>query len=179
MDSTLTLAVRLLNDDGRREIARGVFRLGCRLAPAVASIPAATAEGSIATFMLALANYLKSGDSEPLVETVRSTASLRRLGGFDLPFLLVMSHAYLPVIRKVFLRQAQDVHSGLRAYDLVESAVLPVIATLLRELASETGPGHGFDEDEVDDSPFGRMPKTEEQPERPAFELISIEEEFR
>ncbi|MDP2345006.1 MAG: hypothetical protein Q8O67_28935 [Deltaproteobacteria bacterium] len=166
MDTNLALALQLLDEDRRKEIARGVFRLARRLEPALESIPEATAEGSIASFARGLELYLRTGDVAALVDIVRATVVLRRLGGFGTPILLAMSHAYLPIIRKVFLRHAPDIARGLAAYDVVESAVLPLIVRLLQEAGRH------------EDDPFSSVAKTEERPEQPAFEIVSVDDEL-
>ena len=66
---------------------------------------------------------------------MRELVKLRQHGGFGVGDFAVKSHAYLPVIRKVFLRAKQPASDAMRAYDLVESAMLPLIALLLTELA--------------------------------------------
>lgn len=166
MNPNLVLALQLLDAEHRKEIGRGVFRLASRLEPSLASIPASTGEGSIANFIRAVEVYLRTGDAASLFDIVHSTVALRRLGGFGTPVIQAVSHAYLPIIRKVFLRHAPDVTRGLAAYDVVESAVLPLIVRLLQEVTAQEG---------VDS--FANV-KTEETPETPPFELVSVDQQL-
>jgi hypothetical protein len=162
------LAIALL-ETHRHDIARGIFRFACRVEPMVATIPEPTSVGSITGFIRGLEVFLRSGDASLLSEIVKATVSLRRLGGFDWTAVVAMSHCYLPVIRKAFLRHAPDRDAALRAYDDVESAVVPFIAMMLRELLRSPGPAEvaaGFD----------AIARTEETPERPAFELVSVDD---
>lgn len=174
MDEARALAISLLDDDGRKEIARRIFTFACRVEPMMATIPEATAVGSIGSFMRGLEIFLRTDDSKPLAEIIHATVSLRRLGGFDWTAIVSMSHCYLPVIRKVFLRRIPDPMHALKAYDVVESVVVPFIARMLRELLrvpmGPGGPAAGADVG------FGLMGVTEEMPDRPAFEFISVEE---
>jgi hypothetical protein len=153
----------------RQDIARGIFRFACRVEPMVATIPEPTSVGSIATFIRGLESYLRSGDATLFREIVASTVTLRRLGGFDWTAIVAISHCYLPVIRKAFLRHAPDPAQGLKAYDDVESVVIPFIAMMLRALLRSPTPAESA-------TGFDAVARTEETPERPAFELVSLDD---
>ena len=172
MNSNLTLALQLLDDDHKRQIGRGVFRLAKRLDARLGSIPDAAGEGSIANFVRAVEGFLRTNDPQPLMETVRGAVELRRLAGYEVPQLMAISHAYLPVIRKVFLHDAADPKAALGAFEVVESAVLPLMVRLLQEFhAAEKNPGPGFDEPT---EPFS-IPVTEETAPSP-FNMVSLED---
>lgn len=148
MDEESALAIRLLSEQ-RARIAAGVCRLGAKLEPRFESIPAEVTEASIATFLRDLEHFLATGDAGPLASTVRATIRLRRHVGFSAAHFAVYSHAYLPIIRKVFLQSGELPIPVLRAYDKVENAVLPVMARLLADFALA---GEGASDDEFDDT---------------------------
>lgn len=173
MDDSRALAIRLLSDN-RERIARGVRRLGARLEPRFESIPAEVSEASIAGFLRDLEHFLRSGDAEPLASTVRATVRLRRHVGFTPAHFAVFSHAYLPVIRRVFLQAAELPLPALRAFDDVENVVLPVLARLLADFAL-AGPANA--EDEIDDTqPALAAPRTGRNAN--PFLSLSVDEEL-
>ncbi|OGQ17021.1 MAG: hypothetical protein A2138_09125 [Deltaproteobacteria bacterium RBG_16_71_12] len=92
-------------------------------------------EASICTFLRDLEHFLATGDAAPLASTARATIRLRRHVGFSAAHFAVFSHAYLPIIRKVFLQSGELPIPALRAFDRVENAVLPVMARLLADFA--------------------------------------------
>lgn len=151
MDEESSLAIRLLSDH-RARIAAGVRRLGSKLEPRFASIPDEVTEASISTFLRDLEHFLATGDAAPLASTVRATIRLRRHVGFTAAHFAVYSHAYLPIIRKVFLQSGELPVPALRAYDLVENAVLPVMARLLADFALAGDPATDGDDDDTQPS---------------------------
>jgi len=160
------LAVVLL-ETRRQDIARGIFRFACRVEPMVATIPEPTSVGSIASFIRGLAAFLRTGDPSLLSEIVTATVMLRRLAGFDWTAVVAMSHCYLPVIRKVFLPCAGPRRRPRRLRRRRERRH-PFIAMMLRELLRSPAPGS------VPGAGFDAVARTEENPERPAFELVSV-----
>lgn len=132
MDDATALAIRLLSEN-RPRIARGVRRLGARLEPRFESIPSEVSEASIAGFLRDLEQLLATGDPEPLASTARATIRLRKHVGFTAAHFAVYSHAYLPVIRKIFLQAGGLPLPALRAYDEVENVVLPFMARILTD----------------------------------------------
>ncbi|MCC7110755.1 MAG: hypothetical protein IT382_15790 [Deltaproteobacteria bacterium] len=134
MDDARQLAIRLLSEN-RTRIARGIRRLGARLEPKFENIPAEVSEASIAGFLRDLEHFLRSNDAGPLASTVRATVRLRRVVGFTAADFAVFSHAYLPVIRRVFVQAAELPLPALRAFDDVENVLLPVMARLLADFA--------------------------------------------
>lgn len=144
------LAVMLLAER-RTEIAQAIVRLARRLEPRWTTVPQSVAEASAATQVRAVEKFLSTGDASELLSTVRQLVKLRQHGGFGVGDFAIKSHAYLPVIRKVFLRAKLPAGDGMRAYDIVESAMLPLIALLLTELAPPVA--QKFDElDEEEDT---------------------------
>lgn len=134
MDADRTTAVTLLAER-RTEIAQAIVRLARRLEPRWSNVPQAVAEASAATQLRTVEKFLRTGDASELLSTVRQLMTLRQHSGFGVGDFAVKSHAYLPVIRKVFLRVKHPTADAMRAYDVVESAMLPLIALLLTELA--------------------------------------------
>lgn len=129
-----TLAVTLLAER-RTEIAQAIVRLARRLEPRWGTVPQSVAEASATTQLRAVEKFLRTGDASELLSTVRELVKLRQHGGFGVGDFAIKSHAYLPVIRRVFLRVKHPTSDAMRAYDVVESAMLPLIALLLTELA--------------------------------------------
>lgn len=131
------LALQLLTE--RTEIiGRVAFRLAKRLDPRMSTLPEDVAAASIATTMRALESFLRTGDPTPVVTAIESVAALRSLIGWSEAHFLVMGNAYLPALRKVFLRYAPDPARGLAAYDVVESAALPLVVRLMQQLQAGT-----------------------------------------
>lgn len=173
MDEARALAIRLLSEN-RARIARGIRRLGSRLEPKFDSIPAEASEASIAGFLRDLEHFLKTNDAEPLASTVRATVRLRRHVGFTPSDFAVFSHAYLPVIRRVFIQAAEQPLPALRAFDDVENVVLPVLARLLADFALA-----GLIDPEAegeDTQPSGYVPSTGKNVN--PFAYLSVEEEL-
>lgn len=173
MDAERALAIRLLSEH-RARIAAGIRRLGTKLEPRFGSIPAEVAEASIATFLRDLEHFLATGDPEPLASTVRATIRLRRHVGFSGAHFAVYSHAYLPIVRKVFLQAGELPIPTLRAFDQVENAVLPVMARLLSDVAMSADPASDADFDDTQPSlasPRGSHPLN-------PFLSLSVDEEL-
>ncbi len=173
MDAERALAIRLLSDH-RARIAAGIRRLGCKLEPRFEGIPDEVAEASIATLLRDLEHFLATGDHKPLASTVRATIRLRRHGGFSSAHFAVFSHAYLPVIRKVFLQAGELPLPTLRAFDQVENAVLPVMARLLSDVAMV---GDAAADEEADDTqPSLASPRRSQAPN--PFVSLSVDDEL-
>ncbi len=173
MDAERALAIRLLAEQ-RARIAAGVRRLGCKLEPRFESIPAEVAEASIASLLRDLEHFLATGDHRPLASTVRATVRLRRHVGFSSGDFAVYSHAYLPIIRKVFLQAGEQPLATMRAFDQVENAVLPVMARLLSDVALVGEPASDADID--DTKPSLASPRGSQAPN--PFVSLSVDEEL-
>lgn len=173
LDHDRTVAVTLLAER-RTEIAAAIVRLARRLEPRWQSVPLPVAEASAAMQLRAVERFLRTGNADDLLGTVRELVKLRQHGGFGVGDFAVKSHAYLPVIRKVFLRVKKPHEEALRAYDVVESAMLPLIALLLTEMAPPV-PQH-FDElDEQEDTvPGARTVPVSLNP----FTMVDVEAEL-
>lgn len=173
MDAERALAIRLLSQH-RARIAAGIHRLGCKLEPRFETIPAEVAEASIAGLLRDLEQFLATGDHQPLASTVRATVRLRRHVGFSAAHFAVFSHAYLPIIRKVFLQSGELPLPTMRAFDQVENAVLPVLARLLSDVAAVGDPALPGDVD--DTQPSLASPRGSHVPN--PFVSLSVDEEL-
>jgi hypothetical protein len=135
LDKDRALAVALLAEH-RQHIAQSIVRFTRRLEPRWTAVPTSVAEASAAAQLRSVEEFLKTDDPEPLLTVIRDAARLRRHVGFEVGDFAVKSHAYLPVIRKVFMSTNRLPSESLRAYEVVESAMLPLMARLLKELAA-------------------------------------------
>jgi hypothetical protein len=147
-DRDRSLALTLLAEH-RARIAAAVVRFARRLEPKWTAVPETVAMASATNQIKAIEQFLRSDDGEVLLSTVRDLVRLRKHTGFGVGDFAVKSHAYLPVIRRVFLQSNRAQSDSLRAYDVVESAMLPMIARLLQELAAEPA-DTSLDDDDTD-----------------------------
>jgi hypothetical protein len=171
LEKDRALAVQLLSEN-RTQIAQAIVRLTRRLEPRWTSVPQQVAEASAAAQLRAVEHFLKTNDSGQLMTTIMDAAKLRRHVGFEVGDFAVKSHAYLPVIRKIFLQQNRLPSETMRAYEIVESTMLPLIARILKELTS-VPPEMSVDEadEQTDTVPHGKKIPISLNP----FTMIDVE----
>ena len=151
------LAVALLADN-RTSIAQAIVRLARRLEPRWGNVPGSVAEKSAENQLKAVERFLKTDDPTAILELVADLVRLRRHTGFGVGDFAVKSHAYLPVLRKVFMRSKHPLEESLRAYDVVESAMLPLVARILQEALAEAPRGRDEREHDRERGARGRAP---------------------
>jgi len=158
IDKDRALAITLLAEY-RKEIAESIVKFTRRLEPRWTSVPAQVAEKSAANQLRAVEDFLRTSDSNALLETIRDLVRLRKHVGFAVGDFAVKSHAYLPIIRKTFLKSNRLSSEVMRSDDVVESAMLPLIARILQELANAPDEASVDElEDSEDTVPGGRAP---------------------
>ena len=124
------LAIKLLSEN-REPIARGVHKLVSKLHPRWAAIdPDAFAKNGSA-IIHAVEVFLTTGNEEGIFTVAREILRIRRMSGFDVADFLVVMHCYLPVIRKAFIARSPTLSEGVKAYDEVESVMLPLVTRIV------------------------------------------------
>lgn len=170
------LAVTLLADN-RTAIAQAIVRLARRLEPRWANVPSAVAEASAENQLKAVEKFLKTDDPTQILDIIRDLVRLRRHVGFGVGDFAVKSHAYLPVIRKVFMRSKVPLAESLSAYDIVEGTMLPLMARILQEMVAAPVEDRVDDLDDLDDTVPGarRAALISLNP----FTMVDVEEDLR
>lgn len=174
IDKDRALAVMLLADN-RTSIAQAIVRLARRLEPRWGNVQGSVAEASAETQLKAVERFLKNDDPQPILDLVRDLVRLRKHVGFGVADFAAKSHAYLPVIRKVFMRSPHPLAESLRAFDFVEGAMLPLIARTLQEIVAAPAEDNPDDLDELEDT----VPGARRQPiSLNPFTMIDVEAEL-
>lgn len=136
-------AVKLLERD-RARIAAAIGRQLGVLVPKYRTVPEVDVAHSVSDVLVALQRFLVGSGERQLLGAVDHVFEKRATEGFSSADLVMMTHAYLPVLRRFFCERSDDLRLGIAAYEEVEATALGLmrhLVVLALEVRATTDPG--------------------------------------
>lgn len=111
----------------REEIARTIARQVVLVGPSYGNVDERVRAQSILAIIDLFAAVLGGANKDRLLALVRDLVVLRHAGGVTAADFLAGAHVYMPVVRWVFVEEAEDPLTGLWAFEEVEAVALPLL----------------------------------------------------
>lgn len=136
-------AVKLIERD-RARIAAAVTRQLGQLIPRYQKLPEKEVAAGVYGVLTALQRFIVGEGERELLDAIEVVYDRRAAEGFPPEDLVLMTHAYLPVLRRFFCERSEDLRVGIAAYEEVESTALGLmrhLVVLALEARDFTDPG--------------------------------------
>lgn len=147
------MAVALLQNH-HKKVAQSVARQMLRTIPRYQFLGEDVLYRSTDQLVVALIEYLETGNPTSLRKMSEDMMELRRIGGFASAELLMAGMCFFPVLRRFFIRKAERSRIGLELYDEVEKKLFPVFVGLATKMAQEV---QTDDDNEFESATFSNL----------------------
>jgi hypothetical protein len=137
------LAAQLLSEH-RVHLSQAISTQMAELVPRYREVPEADRSRTVMAVLRGFEKMLQGEGQERVLVAIDEVFDKRASEGFSAVDLVLATHAYLPVLRRVLCERAADLREGLRAYDEVERLTLPLLRRVIQlafESRRSTDPG--------------------------------------